>query len=110
RAAAARLVELQPKLEDLIRVAGIDADAIVANAEPVAVGIDVAFEGDGPLSLRAVVEEERVGEKRADRFAHLLRIDIDRRQVVGERDRHLALFDLVVALEYDLFEDLPQRR
>src|SRR5689334_13060087 len=59
-AATARFVEFQAEVEDLRRVAGIDPDAVVADAEAVAVGIDAAIDGDRPLAFRPVVEKESI--------------------------------------------------
>src|SRR5438445_954438 len=70
RPASARLVELQAEVENLGRVAGVDSDSVIANAEAVRASFLIALDGDCALALGAVVEEERIGDQRADGFAH----------------------------------------
>src|ERR1700680_309282 len=91
RTSATRLVQFEPQIENLGRVSRIDSDSVVANAEAVPVSVLSTLDGDRPLALRAVVEEERVGDQRADRFAHLLRIDVDGRQLRRQIDVHVAV-------------------
>src|SRR6478735_6073161 len=85
----ARTVELTDatEVEDLVGVAGINADAVVSNADPLMAIGSFRLDRDLAFALRLVVEEERVREDRVQRLTHLLRIDIHHRQIVG--DRHL---------------------
>src|SRR5207237_8937706 len=59
-AAAARFVELEAEVENLMPVAGIDADAVVAHADPITVAVARAVDRDLPLALRPIVEGPRV--------------------------------------------------
>src|SRR5689334_417077 len=70
----ARFVELEAEVEDLGRVAGVDADAVVAHADAIELTVARRLDGDHALAFRVIVEEQRVGDQRGDRLADFFRI------------------------------------
>src|SRR5258708_7329318 len=108
--AAAGFVELEAEVEDLAEVAGIDADAVVADTNADTASLGGTLDGDGRLALRPVVEEEGVRHQGPDSLPHLLGVDVQGRQVVRDVHVYAALLDLEVVLEEDFFNDLAQGR